>query len=245
MQNQIGPAFGTATGYTFQGYGAGSTAVANAIKGKVKVGDVFISAAADADTALEGTANGNWVGWYSTFGSSPLLIGYNPASKFATDLKTMPWYKVLTMSGIKIGRTDPVSDPKGKLTVKALTAAQTTYKLPGFAAAAEKNSTVFPEETLVGRLQSGQLDAGFFYSLESTPKNIPTVTLGSVKEAATFTVTVLNNAPHPAGAAAFIAYLLGPLGTATLSADGMALKTPAVTGDKSAVPASLVSVVGG
>jgi len=32
---------------------------------------------------------------------------------------------------------------------------------------------VLPEETLVGRLQSGQLDAGFFYSTETSDLKIP------------------------------------------------------------------------
>ena len=36
---------------------------------------------------------------------------------------------------------------------------------------------MFPEETLVARLQSGQLDAGFFYTAEAVPAKIPTVPL--------------------------------------------------------------------
>ena len=35
------------------------------------------------NTGLEGAANGNWVSWYALFATSPLVLGYNPKSKFA------------------------------------------------------------------------------------------------------------------------------------------------------------------
>ena len=37
---------------------------------------------------------------------------------------------------------------------------------------------------------------------------------------AKYTITVLNNAPHKAGANAFVDYLLGPEGTAALTKAG-------------------------
>jgi molybdate/tungstate transport system substrate-binding protein len=110
-----------------------------------------------------GAANGDWVSWYIIFAQSPLAIGYSPASKFAADFKSKPWYQVLQEPGIKVGRTDPKLDPKGALTVKLMDAAETFYKSPGLSkkiiGAPENPAQVLPEETLVGRLQSGQLDA--------------------------------------------------------------------------------------
>src|SRR6516225_6151376 len=94
MEKEIGPAFNAATGYTFTGFSAGSKALATEIKGKVRQGDVFVSASPSVNTGLEGPSNGNWVSWYLTFATSPLVIGYNPHSKFADDLKTKPWYEV-------------------------------------------------------------------------------------------------------------------------------------------------------
>ena len=46
MEHTLGPAFQQATGYTYQGKGAGSTAIANQIAGKLIHPDVFISASA-------------------------------------------------------------------------------------------------------------------------------------------------------------------------------------------------------
>src|SRR5579872_6580069 len=71
MEQQIGPAFTKATGYGYQGYGAGSTAVANQIKGKLKQGDVFISATPSVNTTLMGAGNGSWVTWYGEFAAAP------------------------------------------------------------------------------------------------------------------------------------------------------------------------------
>jgi molybdate/tungstate transport system substrate-binding protein len=242
MQKQIGPAFKTATGYSFNGFSAGSTALAAQIKGKVRQGDVFVSASPTVNASLEGAANGNWVSWYATFATSPLLIGYNPRSKFAHDLQTKPWYQVVTEPGFLLGRADPATDPKGKLAVEALDNAAATYNLPALKGLAASPAGVYPEETLIGRLQTGQLDAGFFYTSEAKAANIVTVPLVGQALKATYTVTVLNGAPDAAGANAFVAYLLSPTGQSALRADGFELTTPPeVTG--TGVPASILSVI--
>ncbi len=244
MEKEIGPAFNAATGYTFTGFSAGSTALATQIKGKVRQGDVFVSASPSVNESLMGPSNGDWVTWYVTFANSPLVIGYNPKSKFAEDLKTKPWYEVITEPEFLIGRTDPATDPKGKLTAEAIADAAKMYNLPALSKITSSSSNVFPEEDLVGRLQSGQLDAGFFYTSETTPAGIPTVELTGVALKATYTVTVLNQAPHQAGAESFVSYLLGPDGQASLTKSGFELiQPPTVTG--TGVPSSVTSAISG
>jgi molybdate/tungstate transport system substrate-binding protein len=242
MQKQVGPAFQTATGYSVSGISAGSKDLAAEIKGKVHQGDVFISASPKVNATLEGASGGNWVSWYGTFATSALVIGYNPKSKFANDLKTMPWYKAITEPGLKLGFTDPATDPKGVLAVQAMTDTAKSKNLPALKALSTNKSDIFPEETLVGRLQSGQLDAGFFYTAEAAAASIPTVPLTGEALKATYTITILNKAPHEAGAAAFVTYLLGSDGQAALKQDGFTLVSPpTVTG--SGVPSSLQSVL--
>ncbi len=208
METKIGPDFKKSTGYDFSGYGAGSTGLANQIKGKVRKGDVFLSASPKADQLLEGAANGNWVSWYITFGSSKLVLGINPKSRFANDLKTKPWFDVVARPGFKVGFTDPKTDPKGKFTAEALK--DTGKAHPALNKVATNLENVFPEETLVAGLQSGQLDAGFFYTSEAKTANIQTVPLAGVNLGAKYTVTILKDAPNAAGATAFVKYLLGP-----------------------------------
>ncbi len=243
MEHQLGPAFAHAKGYTYQGVGAGSTELVAQIKGHVRRGDVFISASPKADLTLEGAANGNHVRWYASFATSPLVIGYSPHSRFAAKFRSEPWYRVITRPGIRVGRTDPKLDPKGKLTVATVDKAAAALHQPGLKTALSRYQ-VFPEEDLVGRLEAGQLDAGFFYSVEAAAQHMPTVPLTPVKANATYTITILSGAPNEKGASAFIAYFLGPDGRRVLSSNRMTLMTPHVTGQVSAVPASLRGILG-
>ena len=233
MEHDLGPAYDKATGGDFQGNAAGSTQLVSEIKGKVKQADVFISASTDANTGLIGDANGGWETWYATFATAPLVIAYNPNSKFAADIKSKPWNQVITESGFKMGSTDPKLDPKGKLAAQALT----KDNIPASAV------QVFPEEQLVGRLQSGQLDAGFFYSSEATELNIPTVTLGDIHLQATYTVSVLNKAPDADAGVAFVQFLLGDAGKALMTKHGLQLQPIKVSGTAGSVPAPLQSLL--
>ncbi|MGH9130369.1 MAG: extracellular solute-binding protein [Acidimicrobiales bacterium] len=242
MTNTVGPAFEKATGYTFVGYSDGSTALASDIRGRVKQGDVFVSASPSADTSLEGSANGAWVSWYATFASTNLVLGYNPKSKFAGQLKTTPWYEVVGQPGFRLGFTDPATDPKGMLAVSTLNQAATKYHQPALAEAAKLKNDQFAETALVGELQSGQLDAGFFYTVEATAARVQTVGLAPLKVASPYTITVLARAPHPAGADAFVNFLLGTQGQALLSKLDLSVVTPP-TVRGTGVPGALDSIL--
>ena len=80
--------------------------------------------------------------------------------------------------------------------------AETFYKIPGLSqrvlGAPENPAEVLPEETLVGRLQSGQLDAGFFYSTETADAKIPAIALpAGLAPKAVYTVAIVRDAPNP------------------------------------------------
>src|SRR6201996_9612081 len=234
MERSIGPAFEKETGLHFQGYAAGSNKIANEIKGKLRRGDVFISASPKVNTSLMGAANGDHVSWYVNFAESPLMIGYNPKGRFAKDFKTTRWDKVLQEPGIRIGRTDPKLDPKGAFTVEMVTKAAQLYQQPDLVektlGAAENPEQVLPEETLVGRLQSGQLDAGFFYSTETSDLKIPAFQPApELKAKATYTLTILNDAPNQAGAVRFVDFPLSAEVRALLKQHGVDVIKPAVT----------------
>jgi molybdate/tungstate transport system substrate-binding protein len=228
MQQSIDPAFHSATGYTVSGIGDDSMSLATEIKGGVQVGDVFISASPKADDALAGPSNGSWVTTYQEFGKSDLELAYNPSSSFATALMTEPWYNVLTKSGFRLGRTDPATDPKGVLAVDALDEAASAHNLPALSALGRSTTNIYAETALVGELQSGQLDAGFFYAVEAKAAKLVTVPLSGTNLAAMYTVTQLRNAPHSAAAKAFIAFLLGAKGRAILTSYGVTPLVPAV-----------------
>lgn len=243
MKDSIGPAFEDATRNSFNGFTAGDKDVASQIKAGVHAGDIFMSAAPEVNDTLIGPANSNLISWYATYATSPLVIGYKPSSKFAADLKSKPWYTVITEPGFRIGFSDPKTDPKGEKSVQAMNHAATIHDLPALAKLATDTSSMFPEETLVGRVQSGQLDAAYFYASEAAAAKIPTVPVTGESLGATYTVAVLNKGPHHDKAEAFVSYLLGPDGLTLLKQDGFELITPPkVTG--SDIPAGLKDVLG-
>jgi molybdate/tungstate transport system substrate-binding protein len=244
MEHGIGPAFSEATGCTFQGFAGGSNGVADQIKGQLRRGDIFISANPNVNDSLTGDANGAWVSWYVSFAYSPLVIGYNPSSRFAEHLKSKPWYEVMQEPGIKIGRTNPKLDPKGALTVRLLDQAEQAYQLPGIAkrilGAPDNPEQLQAEESLVESLQSGQIDVGFFYSTETTDLRIPAIPLPpEVALSADYTVTVLRNDPNPEAALKFVEFLLGPQGGIVMEAHGLETEAPSISGDASKVPVEI------
>jgi molybdate/tungstate transport system substrate-binding protein len=231
MQQQLGPAFTRATGYTVEGFSDGSDALATDIKAGTQVGDVFVSASPAVNAHLEGAANGDWVSWDAAFATSPLVLGYNPSSSFAHALRTKPWYDVVDQPGFRLGRTDPATDPKGVLAVAAIDRAARVHHLRALGALASSATDVYPEDSLVGQLQAGQLDAGFFYGVEASAAHLHTVPLTGTHLAAAYTVTVLNRAPHEAAARAFVAFLVGRTGRRIMSENGVApLARPEVSG---------------
>jgi len=270
MEHRFGPAFSKATGYGYQGKGSGSIALASQIKSKLIQPDVFISASARAYDALPGMVN-----WHINFGATSIVVGYSAQSKFAARFQaaadgTIPWYQVLETPGLRLGRTDPKLDPKGVSTLFVMQLAQTYYQQPGLEAKIlgdpENAAQIFPEEDLVARLTSGQLDAGFFYLNEAIDARIPHIMLPTqvnlsdpsqktyyaqasytsatgVQKGAPiiYSVSIPTTAKNEAGAVAFVRYLLGSAGQAILRADGILPTAFTFTGDATKVPAGLSS----
>ncbi|MGO9886367.1 MAG: extracellular solute-binding protein [Solirubrobacteraceae bacterium] len=243
MTKTVGPAFHAATGYTLVDTSHGSSALAADIKNKIAVADVFVSASPTVNATLMGAGNGNWVSWYAAFASSPEVLGYYPKSKFAADLKTKPWYDVITTPGFRLGRTNPTQDPGGVLAAKALTETAAARHLPALTKLATETSDEYEEDTEQAGIQTGQLDASFMYEADATSQASPFVTLSGVKLAGDYTITLVKNAPHLPAAEAFIKFLLGPTGQSEMRADHFIIVSPAkVTG--TGVPTGLTSVLG-
>ncbi len=274
FEKKIGPAFGTATGFSFQGEGKGSVAIANLIKGKVRTPDVFISADPTVNSSLQGAANGNYVSWWVPFVRTELVVGWSPRSRFAADFEAArqgrrSWQSVLAEPGLRLGRTDPELDPKGYRTLwlfqldeERTGAAGEGQRILG---APDNPAQIFPEEQLVARLQSGQLDAGIFYTIEAIDAHLSYLSLPAsvnqgdpaqaahyarvsftTKKGTTFrgspilyTVTIPSTVRHDRGAEAFVQFLLSKRGRELLAEGGLLDVMPAVSGDPAAVPAAV------
>jgi molybdate/tungstate transport system substrate-binding protein len=248
MKHGVGPAFDKATGDEFRGYASGSFMLADHIKGKLLQGDVLVSASPKVNDSLMGAGKGDRVSWYITFAQSPLVLGYNASSKFAADFKTKPWYQVLQERGIRIGRTNPLFDPKGELTLTLLKRAETFYNSPGLSEKiiGDNGALVLPvaEEFEPDLLQSGKLDVGFFYWTEAADAKILALNFPpAITPKATYTVSILRNATNDEGAIEFVAYLLGSDGQNLLKEHGLTLQDMHIGGDASAVPQNIKAII--
>lgn len=276
MEQDAGPAFQRASGIAFQGQAAGSVALANAIRDHTKSGDVFIS----ADPDVNRTLMSEWLSWYVTFARTSLVVGYSPRSRFAADFEearngARPWYEILRQPGIRLGRTDPNLDPKGYRTLFLFQLAETYYHQPGLKELVlgpdDNPQQVFPEETLETRLESGAVDAGFFYLNEAIEKRLPYLALpdelnqsqpelASQYAAATFTNNrgqtfkgapiVYTAAPlrqdrNAKGALAFVEFLLADAGRQVAARHGLLAAPVLYGGDRAAIPASIESQLQG
>ncbi len=224
----LSAAFKHDTGYSVQNMSEGSSAIASGIVAKTLQGDVFISASVKADKSLEGSANGNWIDAYTLFGTSPDVLAYYPQSRFASALKTRPWYDVIREGGFELGRTDPAVDPGGVLDVDALEGIGYAYNIPSLLRVASSSGNVYSEDAIPGLLQAGQLDAAFMYAVSADAAKLPYVPLTGTRNLnAQYTVATLHGASDPAPAKAFVTWLLGPRGVTIMKQQGLVALSPA------------------
>ena len=278
-ENLVGPAFSAGSGYSYQGKGAGSGAIANQIKGRLATPDVVEFADPAVNTTLMGSANGSYVSWYFTFATSQLVIGFDPKSAVArafvqVQKHRLPVYKALQQRGLKIGRTDPTIDPKGYRAIWMANLMEKVYHLRGFEkklfGAAENPAQVFPEQVLVARMLTGQVNAGVFYLSEVKDLGIPYITLpakvnlGSEKYAGLYstqhfttstgqtvtgapiqyTITIPSTVKNEDGAEEFVRFVLSARVRAISAAHGLLPLKTTVSGDRHAVPTNLTSLIG-
>lgn len=164
----IGPAFAKATGIAYSGRGGGSWALAHEIQGGVIQADVFESLGTGPIAALAPKQ----ASWAIGFASSPLVVAYNPKSRFAAQFKAIAQgakpmrdlFTLLATPGLRLGRTNPATDPQGQTFYLMVELAQRIYHLPAGTAqrilgAWNNPQEVFSEEGLPTQLQAGGLDA--------------------------------------------------------------------------------------
>jgi molybdate/tungstate transport system substrate-binding protein len=211
------------------------------------------------------------VSWFVTMASSELVLAYNPKSPFAQKFQaaaanTIPWYEVLQTPGVRFGRGDPTTDPKGYRTLFLFDLAGKHYQkpeIPRMLGDPLNPAQVFPEIVLLARVETGQFDAGIFYKHEVVAHHLPFVTfppqinlgypefarfyaeatyqLPSGEQAhgapIIFTITIPRTVNHPAAAQAFVRFMLSS--TKLLEEFGFSAVEHQVGGDREQIPADL------
>jgi molybdate/tungstate transport system substrate-binding protein len=272
MERAIVPA-AAQRGLDVRAEGKGSVALANLIRSGLRSPDVFISADPAVIAGLMGASNGNLVAWYVTFATTRLVIGYAPSSPFAhmfVDVQrgNKRLVDALLEPGLRLGRTDPALDPKGYRTIFAAQLLERDAGYAGFAARLlgdDRNAAqILPEETLLARLEGGDLDAAFLYATESSARRLPAVelpksaNLGDPGQAriyagvrvtidgvtrvgapAIYALTIPSVAKNSSGAEAFVSFILSRDGHELLARSGVTVTPPMLAGERGAIPVSL------
>jgi molybdate/tungstate transport system substrate-binding protein len=185
MDNTIGPRVAQMDGLVYQGRGAGSFALAQEIKLHLLPADVFYSIGTAPFAVL-----GKRMPWTVTFATAPLVLAYNPASKFAPTLRAIaqgkkPFrdlFSVLESPGFRLGRTNPETDPQGRAFYLMVVLAQKLYGLPAGTVAKilgtpENSRQIFSETGILTELQSGALDASSAFLPEAIERHLDYVPL--------------------------------------------------------------------
>jgi molybdate transport system substrate-binding protein len=226
MQGPIADVLRTA-GTQFQGEPGGSKKLANFIASGVRSPDVFIAADPSIVAGL-----GPSVASSTVFARTSLGIAWSPKSRYHALFERVaagrvPLLQALSSPGLKVGRTDPLLDPKGVLTVEALKAiagADAERRLLGDD---ENPNQIFPEEDLLARVDTGEIDVGFFYHIEAVSRAYRYVALPpSPASHVNYALAIMKNAPHPEAAQNFASFILKGKGRAILERAGLDYVTP-------------------
>jgi molybdate/tungstate transport system substrate-binding protein len=216
-----------ADGVQFAGEPGGSKKLANLIASGVRSPDVFIS----ADPTIVAGLSAN-VASSTIFARTSLGIAWSPKSRYHDLFESVaaghtPLLQALATPGLRIGRTDPLLDPKGVFTVNALkeiAGAETEQKLLGDA---ENPNQIFPEEDLLARVETGEIDVGFFYHTEAIARNYPYVALPpSPASQVSYSLAVMKDAPNPEAARSFATFILRGKGREILEHAGLEYVIP-------------------
>lgn len=197
----VGPAFHRATGNGYEGRGGGSFGLSKEILAGEITPNVFESVGAAPITALVP----RYTTWWVRFAASPIVVAYNPSTRFAPELRAIAagkrpladLFRLFEAPGFLLGRTNPNTDPQGQAFVEMVQLAERQLHLPSGTAgrvlgSPDNPAQVFAETALEARLEAGQLDAASAFRSQAIQLHLPYVSLpaslnfGEPSEAATY-----------------------------------------------------------
>jgi molybdate/tungstate transport system substrate-binding protein len=200
----VSPAFTKADGYKFSGFGASSGDLESDIASGEIHPNVFESVGGDNITPLFP----KFTTWYMQYAGTSMVVAYNPNSKYASQFKAIAdgskplvdLFTLLQTPGLRLGRTDPATDPQGRDFIYMLELAQAYYHLPsdtvtnilGGPAGSTTSTQIYAESALDSTLQSGQLDASSAFITQAIELHLdyiklpPAINLGSFALANTY-----------------------------------------------------------
>jgi len=116
--------------------------------------------------------------WYAAMATNELTLAYDGTTDVGRRFEDADrWFDPVLSGAVSLGRTDPDLDPLGYRTLFALDLAGDHYGRPDLPGAARAASDVYPETSLLARLETGAVDAAFVYRNMATDRGYDTVDL--------------------------------------------------------------------
>jgi molybdate/tungstate transport system substrate-binding protein len=216
--------------------------------------------------------NPPYAGWYASIARNAITFVYTDNSKYAGEINSTNWYKVLARPGVEIGRSNPDTDPSGYQTVQMLNLAEKYYNVPGLEQSVLTNAPLAnmrdTETSLISALQLGQIDYLAIYRSDALQHHLKyielpaEIDLSDPADAAAYkdgiahtkngdlagtpivyAITVINGAKNADAAGKYIALLLGPQGQGVMKDTGFGVFNPAYAVHAEAMPAELRMLV--
>jgi molybdate/tungstate transport system substrate-binding protein len=210
--------------------------------------------------------------WYAGFARNAITFVYTDKSKFADEINSQNWYKVLARPGVEIGRSNPDTDPSGYQTVQMLDLAEKYYNAPGLKQSVLANAPLAnmrdTETELISALQLGQIDYLAIYRSDALQHHLKFLDLPAkinlndptqasfyqqgvahTKNGAlagkpiVYAITMVNGSKSADWAEKYVALLLGPQGQAVMKNSGFGGISPAFAVNIEAIPAGLQKLV--
>ncbi len=186
----VRPAFTAATGAGYSGTGNTAGALEAEIASGEIAPNVFESVGGDNITPLEP----KFTRWYVQYAGTSMVLAYNPDGTYASQFKAIAdgarpvrdLFTLLQAPGLRLGRTDPATDPQARDFIMMLQLAQSYYHLPPDTVAkilgtsdigTSDSPQIYAESSLDSTLQSGQLDAASAFVTQAVQLHLAYVPL--------------------------------------------------------------------
>ena len=168
MDRALGPAFTAETSERFHGIGRGAFGLAHLIAAKTLQADAFISITSGPIEVLQ---KAGLVGHAVPVASTAMVLAWSPHSRFRKDFEAADarahWFDLLEKPGLRFGRTDPRTAPQGRNVLFTFDLAQRYYHKPDLIRRVlgrpVNPAQIFPEPSLLSRIDSGAVDATIGY----------------------------------------------------------------------------------
>ncbi|AWB10591.1 molybdate/tungstate transport system substrate-binding protein [Thermodesulfobium acidiphilum] len=210
--------------------------------------------------------------WYIGFVNNSITFVYTDKSKYANEINSNNWYKILSEKGVQIGRSNPNTDPSGYQTLQMLKLAEKYYKDPTIyekvlANAPERNIRD-TETELLSSLEAGQIDYLAIYKSDALQHHLkyldlpPQINLSDPKYAnfykeavvdtkngelsgkpIIYAITIPNNSKNTEWAIKFVEFLLSPEGQSIMKKNGFGVLEKPYANNIDKVPPELKNFV--